>query len=152
MMKRLRRYLAIIIFVLLSATAFGQIDTTKRIYADYGVWRMALSYNSTIAVGSYVTRQEISVQEQKSISQITFFKYRYEFYFISYSIINNFPKNTWLYGSRVFINGFEQTNRQFPNGFNAYITINPTLVYWFETNDELINMSMTWVNSSIDTR
>jgi hypothetical protein len=141
-----------ILFFSISFSTFGQIDTTKRIYRDYGVWTVELPYYNRVAVGSYITRNEISTFEQKSISAITFFKYRYEFYFVSYSVFNNFMRNTWLYGARIYINGFEETSRQFPNGFNVYITTQPTLVYWYETDYDNINISMTWVNSSIDNR
>lgn len=56
------------------------------------------------------------------------------------------------YGTRIFINGIELTRSQYPQGFTASIDVYPTVVYWYEGDENNIEINIKWSNSTFDPR
>ena len=82
---------------------------------------------------------------QKTVSDLP--KYRYELMLVSKSTKNNVRVKTWIQGVKVFIDSTEVTRDQFPNGFPLLINIEPTLVYWYETSRDTIDIKISWESS-----
>jgi len=139
-----------IISLLISLTIDAQTYGVKQIIADYGTFKREISTTNEINISSYVTKQNILTyddyeQKQKTVSDLP--KYRYELILTSNSTYNNILTKTWIYNARIFINNIEITNQQFPNRFTAIIETKPTVIYWFETSLDDVNIEITWENS-----
>ena len=122
----------------------------KEIVANYGTWTRELSATNKISISSYVTRQRILTyanfeQKQKTVSDLP--KYRYELVLQSGSLYESRIVKTWLYGAKVYINNMEITREQFPRGFTVLIETTPTVVYWYESSFNTVDMKIVWGNS-----
>ena len=133
-------------FVYLNAQTYDK----KVKVTDFGTWNKASSPTIKISISSYVTKQNILTndnnnQKQNIVSEMP--KYRYELILTSKSTYNGKLSKTWLYGAKVFINNLEITREQFPKGFTAIIETTPTIIYWYETSLDAIDIKISWQNS-----
>jgi hypothetical protein len=147
-------FLVILMFTsFLTLNAQSQSYSKKSKMVDLGTWSNKGIDNPVpdkISISSYVTKQEILTRAnndivQKTVSDLP--KYRYELMLVSKSIKNNVHVQTWIQGVKVFIDSIEVTRDQFPNGFPSLINIEPTLVYWYETSRDTINIKISWESS-----
>lgn len=125
----------------------------KKTIINYAQWDLPLSNTIKINLVYYVLRSDILTyrdytQKQKTVSELP--KYRYELFLISESLYNNKRKNTLLSKTRIYVDSIEVTYNQFPNGFPAVIKTKPTLVYWYETSRDSINLQIKWENVNIE--
>lgn len=151
----MKKLLFILLFIIIIFNSHSQEYGKKIIYNDFGTWSLDLDSNKKILIDAFVTRQDITSVENGEMKKNTILilpKYRYELILISRSTINNIRTSTWLYGTRVFINGVEVTREQFPNGFTASIGVNSTLVYWYETISRDIEFKIIWNKTIIEPR
>jgi len=146
---KLKSVLILVLVFILSLVLKSQTYSEKKIFIKYSDWDFKLSYASQISISSYVTKQEILThkdfkQKEKSLSVLS--KYRYELILISKSTIDTKLVNTWIFNTRVFINDIDINKNRFPNGFTVLIKNKPTLIYWYETDADSINIKITWEN------
>ena len=153
-MKKFRLlFLMILMFTsFLALNAQSQSYSKKSKMVDLGTWS---NKNDTvvpdrISISSFVTKQEILTRAnndivQKTVSDLP--KYKYELMLVSKSMKNNVHVKTWIQGVKVFIDSVEVTRDQFPNGFPSLINIEPTLVYWYETSRDTIDIKISWESS-----
>jgi len=154
----MKRILIILIGLLFAITINGQTNINrpenKPIYKDYGTWTLDVE-GDKVGVRAYITKEPVYLATKKQYAQQYAPKsptYRYELYLESKSIFRGNTTNTWLYNSRVFINGVEVTREQFPTGFTVSVDISPTLVYWYEVASENLDMAITWENAIYENR
>ena len=141
------------LFIALLLIPFGVCAQTydKKVkIADYGEFDREVSTYDKINISSYVTKQNILTyvdfeQKQKTVSELP--KYRYELVLVSKSLYQGKLVKTWIYNARVFIDSVEVTRQQFPNGFTAIIETEPTVIYWYESSLNRINIEISWENS-----
>lgn len=132
-------------FINLSAQSYD----VKKKYVDYGTLKYEISTYNVLSISSYVTKQKILThanqeQRQKMVSDLP--KYRYELVLVSKSKHNGNPVETWLFDAKVFIDSTEVTKEQFPEGFSAIVKTVPTVIYWYETSNDTLNIKITWGN------
>ena len=147
----IKRVLFIVLLQLIIMTSYSQRYGDKNICTPIKTWNQEIIDCGRLSISTYVTKQEIllhnnQIQKEKTLSTLS--KYRYELILVSNSKHNGKIVKTWLYNSKVFINGIEVTHDQFPEGFTALIDSNPTSIYWYETSDESINIEIKWKNST----
>lgn len=139
-------------------TLKAQSYDKKIVYDTLGTWsNVAVDksidnvYVDKIIISSYITKQKVLTYANYNITQKTVAnlpKYRYELVLISESKRNNILVKTWIYNAKVFINDIEVTHEQFPNGFTAIIDTKPTIIYWYETSNDTINIKISWESSN----
>lgn len=117
---------------------------------DFGTFDRQLTPANKISISSYVNKQNILSytnleQKQKTLKVLP--KYRYELVLKSNSMFNGTLTKTWIYGARVFVDNQEVTREQFPDGFTAIIGTEPTVIYFYESSTDTINIKITWKNS-----
>jgi hypothetical protein len=146
----MKKLLFVIVFL------FGVIALNAQSYdksmkvEDFGTFERNISPANKILITSYVTKQKILptgeyIQRQKTVTDLP--KYRYELILISKSMFAGKITKTWIYNAKVFIDSTEMTKQQFPDGFTAIIETTPTVIYWYETNLDTINIKINWKNS-----
>ena len=149
-MKKFRHLFFVILmfssFLTLNAQTYSKSVTVK----DFGTWGKELPSGNKITISSYVTKQKILTYEnfeeiKKTVTKLP--KYRYELILTSNSIYNGKLTKTWIYNAKVFIDSTEVTRSQFPDGFTAIIETTPTVIYWYESSLDTINIKITWKNS-----
>lgn len=133
-------------FIALSAQSYDK----KVMVEDFGKFERSVSASNKILITSYVTKQKILstpeyAQREKTVTDIP--KFRYELVLVSKSIYGGKLTKTWIYNAKVFIDSAEMTKQQFPDGFTAIIETTPTVIYWYETSLDTINVKITWKNS-----
>jgi hypothetical protein len=117
---------------------------------DFGTFDRQLSPVNKISISSYVNKKNILTYanyEQKQKTLVDLPKYRYELVLKSNSLFNGVLTKTWIYGARVFVGDREVTRDQFPNGFTAIIGTEPTVIYYYESSVDTVNIKITWKNS-----
>ena len=155
----------IVVLALLSMAMFlngQQLKANQKIHQDFGTWSIDDGYGNKVAIQAYATVELITQYPTNSYEKQSLEPYqiqRYELYLVSKSIYLGKLTNTWIYGSRVFIdfnNGLgkiEMTAEQFPDGFILSINTEPTLVYWYEIEPVLgLGMYVSWDNAVYETR
>jgi hypothetical protein len=149
---KLRTLLFAILFLLSGVCVKSQTYDAKTVYAELGTWnfRIPNTYYDMLGITMYVTRQDIvsrpdKEQMEKMVSDVPTF--RYELVLVSSTKINNELTKTWIYNTKVYINEREMTNEQFPHGFTMLIDTIPTVVYWYETNNNLLSFKISWASS-----
>jgi hypothetical protein len=127
----------------------------EMIYDTLGTWSNKTISNNVyidkISISSYVIKQKVLTYANYNVTQKTVAnlpKYRYELVLISESKKNNVLVKTWIYNARIFIDNKEVTHEQFPNGFTAIINNKPTIIYWYETSNDTINIKISWASSN----
>lgn len=148
MMKKIL-FLILFTFHLLSPIS-SQTHSKEYIYQDFGVWSYNIDNDNMISVKAYVTRTRIieysnSEIKKNTVPSLPLFKY--ELFMVSNSIHNGEKTSTWLYETKIFIDGDEVTKDQFPNGFLVSINTEPTLIYWHESVRSDVKFKVRWDNS-----
>lgn len=116
------------------------------VYQNLGVFRYNFTEDTYLEIEAYVTKQ---INYNRNYAN---YEYLYNLVMVSNS--NNMGQltSTWLYNTRVYINGDEVSAYNSPNGFTALIRTTPTVVYHWYTNQFNISYGVNWENSTIDTR
>lgn len=161
--KIIMRVIVILILLSMAFLLKGQTLTgNQMLYQDFGTWSLDDGQGNTIAIQAYATVENITkyptnAYEKQSLAAYTI--QRYELYLVSKSIFQNSKTNTWINGARVFIDfndgmgKTEMTIDQFPDGFILSITIEPTLVYWYEIEPvDGLGMYISWENAIYENR
>lgn len=136
----------ILYFIALMSPVHGQTYGKKTLFKSFDKWVVS-SNGSELSMKSFVTVQEIITHENIEVKRQTLPnlpKYRYEIYLFSTSAHHGNPSKICVYNTKVFIDDIEVTRRQFPDGFNFLVDTKPTLIYWFETDKELIDVKIRW--------
>jgi hypothetical protein len=139
-------FIVLLGFINLNAQSY---DKKIKVVADRKFDR-EISDDDKISITSYITRQNILTyanqrQVEKTVSDLP--KYRYELVLVSESIYNGKLTKTWIYNAKVFINDSEVTKEQFPDGFTAIIENEPTIIYWYVSSQDVVDIKITWRNS-----
>jgi hypothetical protein len=147
----MKKNIGILLFIFVIISLNAQVYSKKLVYKNYGTFNYEISLDTKIVISSFVTRQDILTHPdyndaQKNVTTIP--KYRYELILISNSIYNKKITKTWIYGAKIFVDGKEISDERFPSGFTAIIEIQPTTIYWFETNKENVDITITWESST----
>ena len=132
----------------------------KKIYQDYGTWTVEIKENS-VSISAFSTIEEIDVvinlgvqyralKKEKNKNPETL--YSYEIYFVSKSIYVGDTTNTWLYGTKVFINDEYVLNNQFPDGFIISIKTTPTLIHSHRSKNCDVEFKVTWEKAIYEPR
>lgn len=139
-----------------------QLAPNQKLHQDFGTWMIEDGQGNKVAIQAYATVELITQYPTNSYVKQSLEPYqiqRYELYLVSKSIYLGKSTNTWIYGSRVYIdfnNGLgkiEMTAEQFPDGFILSINTEPTLVYWYEIEPVLgLGMYVSWDNAVYETR
>ena len=115
-------------------------------YQDWGNQYFPSGFDETYtSFDLYITVREIYNETQTTYNN---YQYRYEIVGVSKSAYNGYLKNTWMNGAYVYINGIQQNSY----GYTFNIVKEPTLLYYYETNDPAPQFSMTWETSYYDPR
>lgn len=156
-----------LVFVLFSFFVSAQSQSTKHMYENFGTWKLKVDQNE-LSISAFVTVQEKNEEmdryelklemqsknrkQQKEIEENRT-TYKYEVYLKSNSIFKGDTVSTWIYGAKVFIDGFEITKEKFPEGFMMLIEKKPTLIYWYETaSPEKLNFNVEWESAVYENR
>lgn len=117
------------------------------LYRDLGTYHYNHPDGSTIRVKAYIWKRP------NSSGYYSEHRYEYVLTAISESVFQGKYTQTWLYNNRIYYNGQEITQQQYPNGFTTYINTIPTIVYSIYTSDENIPaFTMQWGNSAYENR
>ena len=132
--------------MLLLVTSFGGGKQQSPIYQHLGVFNYNFTTNTNVSLSSYVTKHH-------NLNK-AYGGYRYVFYLkmISNSHNRGYLTSTWLYNTRIYVNGNEVTLQQSPNGFTSYIRTTETILYSWYTNDINLNYSVKWDDAVYDPR
>lgn len=138
----------LVFFILLLCLSFNLFaQGGERIYKDFGIWELK-DGNNKIAISAYITVENaIKNKKNDGVNKLL-----YNFYLLSQSIYNNDTTRTWLYGTKIFVDGVEITSTQFPEGFTIAVPTKPIKIYWYESEKKDINFSITWEKSIYDPR
>ena len=139
-----------------------QLTPNQKLHQDFGTWSLPDGQGNTIGIRAYATVENITKYptnqyEQKSMKPYTV--QRYELWLESKSVYRGRNTATWINGARVYIDfndGLgrrEMTAEQFPQGFILSLTVEPTLVYWYEIEPVVgLGMYISWENAIYETR
>ena len=144
----MKKILITIFFILFenSLNIVGQTYSERVIHQDLGMW-MKSSGSDILRIDSYITKQKILKYDNayfRRRTSATLPRYRYELFVKSNSIKNGDSTKVWLFNTEIFINNICVTERQFPEGFNVVVDVEPTKVYWYESNNESIHIELMW--------
>lgn len=141
MMKKIVFLISFLLLIFLNL--FSQ-NIDKNIYKDYGTWEIK-NGNNKIVISTYITIEKDIKKENNNI-------FKYDLYLKSESIYNNNVTKTWLYGTKIYIDGIEVTSDQFLEGFTILIPTQSERIYSYTTNKKNINFSITWKKSIYESR
>lgn len=116
------------------------------VYRTLGDYVYYTSDGSKIGVSAYIT---------KNLNMNRSYKYRYVYTLIGVSKSEHIGvrTETWLYNTRVFLNGQQVSVNQYPNGFTLYVRTTPSIVFYWYTNDEDIGeYYFSWGSSAYEPR
>lgn len=162
-MKKLIFVLALILF---GAGLYAQNSAyTKEIYEDYGTFKLVTDDNNVVSLGAFVTIEEelksvhMSIEsggkrsaKNKNLENMPQWEYHYEIYLISKSIFEEDTTNTWVTKLKIYANGEEVFENQFPDGFTVSIGTEPTLVYTHHTTEQHCEFELTWERAIYEPR
>jgi hypothetical protein len=141
-MKTIRNLILSFLFIVLSS--FGTQQSP--IYQHLGNFNFQHNYNTNVGVSAYVTKH---YNVNKAYGT---YKYVYYLKMMSNSHNNGVLTSTWLYNTRVHVDGSEVSYQQTPYGFTAYIRTTETIVYTWYTNNDNVNYGVTWGSAVYDPR
>lgn len=150
MKYRLQLFLFLMFAAFMTLNLNAQSYDKKEMYKNYGKFNRVVTPTNKIAITSYITKQRILEhanyqQKVKTVSESP--KYRFELVLTSESKYDGKLTKTWIYNAKVFVDGVEVTRDQFPNGFTAIIETTPTIIYWYETSNDTVDIKITWESS-----
>lgn len=138
----------------------------KNIYKDFGTFKVADGDN-IISVSAFVTIEKVdSATHEDDVTQyqqyqtlkeqkkpiVTKELYHYEVYMVSKSVYEGEKTSTWLYGTRIFVNGEDILSNQFPDGFVVSIKTEPTCIYTYHSDKTDIKFEIKWEKSVYEPR
>jgi len=138
----------------------------KTIYRDFGTFKV-VSGNNVVSVSAFATIEKVDpathvdegveykeLKQQKLQKEIVIPKtlYHYELYLVSKSVYQGDTTSTWLYGTRIFINGEDMLESQFPDGFVIAIKTEPTSVYTYHSTKPDVNFEIKWEKAIYEPR
>ena len=161
-MKRVSLFLIALFFTI---SLFAQNSAyDKTIHRDYGTFRV-INNENIVSVSAFCTIElfveEIEYQEPIRLKESKIRKlgtveptqnYRYELYLVSKSVFDGDTTNTWLYGTKIFIDGEYVLEKQFPDGFIISIKTVPTLVHTHNAFNEFTEFEITWEKAIYEPR
>ena len=135
-----------ILIIFFSISLYGQNSAYgKKIYEDYGTW-VVKNDNNCISISAFCT-----VENEDTIIKINQSdyktQYKYEVYLVSKSIYDSNKTNTWLYGTKIYIDGKNILENQFPDGFVILIKTKPTLIYTYHSIENNVKFEIKWDKS-----
>lgn len=136
----------VLFFFAFTSFVLGQEYGEKRFYKSFDEWVIS-SNGSKLSMTSFITVQDILTLDNINVSTQPLEvlpQYRYEIYLRSTSKLNGKSSRICVYNTKIFINDVEVTRRQFPEGFTVLVDTRPTLIYWYETHEELIDIRIKW--------
>lgn len=151
------KLIIIFLFLLFSVNSYSQNSAyNKTILKDFGTWSVE-NGEHLVSVSAFLTiEKEIDVihENEKEKAEIVYgeTKYHYELYIVSKSKYNGELTNTWLYGVKVYINGENIYEQQFPDGFLASIKTDPTLIHTHHAFDKDAEFEVTWEKAIYEPR
>lgn len=151
--------------MLFSVSVYSQnIAYSKTIYQDYGTFRIEDNGN-IISLNAFCTielkEENIKYQEPVRLKESKIQKlaainiiqnYHYELYLVSKSVFEDDTTNTWLYGTKIFVNNEYVLENQFPDGFIISIKTTPTLVHTHNTTNKHVEFELTWEKAIYEPR
>lgn len=158
-MKKLILFLGLL---LLTTNLFAQKSAyNKTIYKDYGTFKVE-NGNNLISISAFITiedENDVVSHDNKTVKQKKYEqsiydekKYHYELYMVSKSIFEGDTTSTWLYGVKIFINGEDVLNKQFPNGFIISIKTIPTLIHTHHSYTKDVKFEIKWEKAVYEPR
>lgn len=148
MLKRYLLTMFLLIFGLIvlkdsTAQITKQAPQQTFVYRDLGTYKVNYNDGSSIAIHGYITKGKNN----------DYYNHQYKNKFVlvaeSKSVYGGYYTETWLYGTRVFLNGEEVTVQQYPQGMTAYIKTSPTVIFtWYTNDNDVGKYLMTWEGSA----
>jgi len=136
---------------------------SKTIHQDYGTW-MVRNGDNIVSISAFSTIEEVDpdfhedrgvqyreLKQEKAV-KISPTTYYYELYMVSKSVYEGDTTNTWLYGTKIFVNGDYVLENQFPDGFVISIKTEPTLIHTYHSLNSDVNFEVTWEKSVYEPR
>ncbi|MFW5847599.1 MAG: hypothetical protein ACOCVF_01590 [bacterium] len=117
------------------------------VYADFGEYFYPTNDEDTYTKFKiFVLRSDISKNNdyKQSLMSVYNYKYRYELHIQSQSKLEGQLVDTYIHNIRIFINEFEISKEQFPEGFWVIVTPKGRAVYLYEGNDEILKFGLKW--------
>lgn len=122
-------------------------ESSTYLYRDLGSSSFKLNDGSTISIEAYIL---------KGKNTNGFYgQYANQFILVakSKSIYASRYTETWLYGVKVFLDGYELTHGQYPQGYTAYIKTSPTIIYtWYTNSNDIGDYGFIWTSSQYDVK
>ena len=145
----MKKLLFFFLFLLFNINLYSQDNVyDKTIYEDYGVWSIE-SNDDIISIEAFVTIEIDFEIKQYYSDEIS---YCYNLYFVSKSTYGNDTTNTWLYGVKIFINGVDVYEDQFPKGFIVSVKTQPTLIHKHYAISNNVDFEMKWEKAVYEPR
>jgi len=117
------------------------------VYRDLGAYKHGFPDGSSIGIHAYI------LKGANNSGYYTQYKNVFILVAESTSVYGGQYKATWLYGTRVFMNGVETTAQQYPTGYTAYVKLETTVIYSWYTNDEDVGKYyFSWESSAYEIR
>ena len=135
-MKTIRNLVLSFLLVL-----FSSFMQQSPIYQHLGTFNHPFNYNTNVNLSSYVTKHYNNNPNYSG--------FRYVFYLkmISNSHNQGILTSTWLYGTRVYVDGMEV-----PNGLTLHVRTTETIIYTWYTNNEHVGYGIKWDDAVYDPR
>jgi hypothetical protein len=152
-MKTFIRILLIFaLFLGVSMTSSAQIKQTVYqptqeiyVYRDLGTFVAKFPDGSSIGIHAYILKSSNDTGNYEQYNNV------FTLVAESTSLYGGYYRPTWLYETRVFVNGVEASSTQYPVGFTAYVKTTPTIIYYWYTNDDYItNYYFSWNSSAYE--
>lgn len=138
------------------------------LHSDFGEWIIKENGHQT-GIAGYSTFEKIvmveefdyqfaNAQVQRKVErkfepkEITYYVYRV--YLESRSLFHGDSTGTWVYGARVFVNGYEESKDLYPDGFMVFVGVEPSRIFKFEAKEkpENIKFEVEWKEAAYEPR
>ena len=152
-MYDMKKMVLFYILLLFNVLTFSQNNVyNKTIHRDFGTFKVVDGEN-IISVSAFVTIDTIDIVDQQKSKIIDTNKiYRYDVYMVSNSVYGGEKTSTWLYGTRIFINGEDVLLNQSQDGFVVLIKTEPTSIYTYKSSNPNDLFEIKWKKSMYEPR
>jgi hypothetical protein len=140
-MKHFNKFVLSIIFLCFSFLPLSSSQINGNIHQTFGLYQ-----NGPYGITGHVLKYD---SYQMQFKTQTGYRYRYEIYMFTRSTAYGQYRNTIVQGSHVFVNGQNVSIIQYPYGLNYVVSMNGTMIYYWETNDPMPTFNVTWQNLQI---
>ncbi|MFW6225560.1 MAG: hypothetical protein ACOC3V_01210 [bacterium] len=146
----MKKTLLLLVLIIQSISIFSQTYSEKIYQENLGVFYNESDENSYIKIESFITKQKIIKHKKSSINKLVgdLPNYRYTIYLSNDSKLKNQSTDVLIDNLKVFIDGIEVTKSQFSDGFSVVIKKESQSIYWYDTNNERINVKINWSSVS----